>query len=172
MPQRGQFLGGTFVADVAIKVDAQELRLASTDAGPLQWTIGVYARDARRRDKLEVGNFAVDNVDATNSRARALFGEATYTLPSAPVDLTAGLRYFGERLTGFEINSGVSIPDPGATYESWNPRFSMAWHPIVNSTLYVSAAKGFRSGQLQPLLAVELGLFGLDLPPSVGQDWI
>jgi outer membrane receptor protein involved in Fe transport len=171
LPQEGLFLGGRLIATIDIAVDAHELRLASKGNGPLQWTVGAYLRDADRRDDLVLALFGIDNVDAMRSRAKAAFGEATYTLPSAPIDLTAGLRYYEEKLGGFEANSGVVTPDQGGTYKSVNPRFSIGWHPRSNTTIYASAAKGFRAGQLQPTNSVVLGQqFGIPLPAALKQD--
>lgn len=171
LPQAGNYLGGRLETDIAIKVDAHELRLASTGDGPLQWTVGGYLRNATRSDDFSFALFGIDNVDYTRSKAKAVFGEATYTL--GRFDLTAGLRYYEEELGGFEANSGVVTPDEGDTYKSANPRFSIAWHPRENATIYASAAKGFRAGQLQPTTSVALGQqLGIDLPAALAQDSI
>lgn len=171
LPQGGIYLGGTIDASIGIKVDAHELRLASTGEGPLQWTIGAYLRDADRGDSFVFPLFGLDNVDFTSSKAKAVFGEGTYSLGA--FDFTAGLRYYEERLEGYEANSGVTTPDQGDTYTSVNPRFSIAWHPTERATVYASAAKGFRAGQLQPTASIALGqTFGIDLPATLKQDSI
>ncbi|MFN3817553.1 TonB-dependent receptor [Blastomonas sp.] len=173
LPQSGPLLGGTLDANIGITVDAHEARIASSGDGPLQWTFGGYARDAVRGDAFVFALFGIDNIDRTDSKARALFGEGTYTLPFAPIDVTAGLRYYHEKLGGFEANSGVVTPDAGDTYESWNPRFSIAWHPNPNATIYATAAKGFRAGQLQPSVSLALaGPLGIPLPAALAQDSI
>ncbi|MBY8825887.1 TonB-dependent receptor [Sphingomonas colocasiae] len=173
LPQNGLLLGGAISAVIGIKVDSHELRLASAGGGPLQWTVGGYLRDADRNDNLDFALFGIDNVDSTRSRARAVFGEATYTPGGAPIDITAGLRYYEEDLGGYEVNSGIVTHDQGDTYRSVNPRVSIAWHPRPDATIYASAAKGFRAGQLQPTTSLALGKqFGIDLPPALGQDSI
>jgi outer membrane receptor protein involved in Fe transport len=173
MPQSGSLFGGTLIATNDITVDAHEARLASTGDGPLQWTVGAYARNAKRADSFVFELFGIDNTSETTSKARALFGEGTYTLPFAPIDFTAGLRYYHEKLGGFEANSGVVTPDVGDTYRSWNPRVSVAWHPNPNATIYASAAKGFRAGQLQPSVSLALaGPVGINLPAALAQDSI
>jgi len=173
LPQSGPLLGGTLDANIGITVDAHEARIASKGDGPLQWTFGGYARDAVRADAFVFALFGIDNIDYTDSKARALFGEGTYTLPFAPIDLTAGLRYYHEKLGGFEANSGVVTPDVGDTYESWNPRVSIAWHPSPDATIYATAAKGFRAGQLQPSVSLALaGPLGIPLPAALAQDSI
>ncbi|WP_232494689.1 TonB-dependent receptor [Novosphingobium kaempferiae] len=173
VPQQGASPFGSIDVNIDIAVDAHELRLASTGDGPLKWTVGGYARNSQRNDTVKFPAFGVDNDAELRTRARALFGEATYTLPGAPIDLTAGLRYFEDRLRGFEANSGVVTDQPGNTYHSWNPRFSVAWHPVENTTIYASAAKGFRSGQLQPTVPLTLGpIYGVNLPAALSQDSI
>jgi outer membrane receptor protein involved in Fe transport len=173
LPQAGSFLGGMLTTETSIVVDAHEARLASSASGPLQWTVGVYARDAKRADAFNFALFGLDNTGEVTSKARALFGEGTYSLPFAPVDVTAGLRYYHERLRGFEADAGVVTDQPGGTYESWNPRVSIAWHPVANSTFYVSAAKGFRAGQLQPTTSIALAKpLGIVLPSALSQDSI
>jgi outer membrane receptor protein involved in Fe transport len=173
LPQSGMSSRGAIQTRIGIGVNAHELRLASTGSGPLKWTIGGYARNSQRNDTVKFAAAGIDNDAQINTRARAVFGEATYTLPGVPVDLTAGLRYFEDRLRGFEANSGVVTDQPGDTYHSWNPRFSIAWHPMANATLYASAAKGFRSGQIQPTVPLALApLYGVTLPAALGQDSI
>ena len=173
LPQSGSLFGGTLDANIGITVDAHEARIASSGDGPLQWTLGGYVRDAVRADAFVFALFGIDNIDRTDSKARALFGEGTYTLPFAPIDFTAGLRYYHEKLGGFEANSGVVTPDIGDTYQSWNPRVSVAWHPNPNATIYASAAKGFRAGQLQPSVSLALaGPLGITLPAALDQDSI
>jgi iron complex outermembrane receptor protein len=173
VPQQGASSRGTIDVSIGVGVEAHELRLASTGDGPLKWTIGGYTRDSQRNDTVKFSAANIDNDAQINSRARALFGEATYTLPGAPVDLTAGLRYFEDRVHGFEANSGVVTDQPGKTYKSWNPRFSLAWHPAADATIYASAAKGFRSGQLQPSVPLALApAYGVVLPGELRQDSI
>jgi outer membrane receptor protein involved in Fe transport len=173
VPQQGASARGSIDVLIDIGVEAHELRLASAGDGPLKWTVGGYARDSQRNDTVKFAAAGIDNDAQFNSRARALFGETTYTLPGVPIDLTAGLRYFEDQVSGFEANSGVAVDQPGKTYRSWNPRFSVAWHPMADATIYASAAKGFRSGQLQPSVPYALGpIYGVDLPATLSQDSI
>lgn len=173
LPQNGSVSGGTLEASINIKVKAHEARLASTGSGPLKWTVGGYARDALRTDDFQFALFGINNISITDSKARAVFGEGTYTLPFAPIDLTAGLRYYHETFGGSENNSGVVDASPARKYESWNPRFIIAWHPKENATIYASAAKGFRSGQLQPSAVGPLAdALGIKLPVALAQDSI
>jgi iron complex outermembrane receptor protein len=172
-PQIGTILGGTIGVDIDIDVRAHELRAQSSGQGPLQWTVGLYQREAHRRDDLQFPLFGLDNQSLTDTKAQAVFGEASYTLPFAPIDLTAGVRYFRDNMGGVEFNSTVPTPQPSRKYKSVNPRFSIAWRPTRDINVYVSAAKGFRSGLLQPTAALGIAaLLGIDLPTSIDQDTI
>lgn len=172
----GPFSTGTLSADSNIVVRAHELRLSSSEAGALQWTLGAYQRDAERPDELVIVLPGINSVikGSTEAESQAVFGEATYTLPSVPLDLTAGLRYVRENVRGDQVNpAGVVAALGDHTYESVNPRFSIAVRPTDDLMVYVSAAKGYRAGQLQPEAAAALGpLFGLDLPTVLTDDSI
>ena len=169
----GALFGGVLTADINIDVEAHEFRWSSTSAGPLQWTVGAYRREAERNDNLLFPIFGLDNLSGTTTTAEAVFGEGTYTLPQAPIDITVGLRYFRDDLSNQEFNAGVPSPEVGGKYESWNPRFSIAWRPRDNMNIYASAAKGFRSGQTQPTTSVALAApFGIILPSALAQDSI
>ncbi|MEG3176670.1 TonB-dependent receptor [Sphingomonas sp. RB3P16] len=172
-PISGLFVDEPIQGVIAISIDTHEARLTSTRAGPVQWTIGAYSRDARRHDVLEAPFFGVANVSRTTSSARAVFGEVSYTLPAIPVDLSAGLRLYTERLAARQTDDAVAVSRLGGRYDSWNPRVAVSWHPTADSTLYTSVAKGFRAGQLQPSYSIELAAAaGVSLPPALKQDAI
>lgn len=173
LPQVGSLFGGELSAGIDIKVKSHELRAASSGEGPWQWTVGAYQRDANREDNFLFPLFGLDNVDATDTRSQALFSEVTYSFPNAPFDLTGGLRYVREKIGGFEANSGVATADQGKTYTSVNPRAIIAWRPNDDWRVYLSAAKGYRSGQLQPTVSLALAEpLGISLPAALGDDSI
>jgi len=170
-PTEGPLLGGTVNITDITKIDSHELRMSSRGSGPLKWTVGLYQRTAVRDSNLVLAILGLDNFSSVSTKARAAFGELTYTLPFAPIDLTAGLRYFTDRLRGYDVSSGVTTTQPGGDYKSWNPRFNIAWHPSDDLNIYATAAKGFRSGQLQPANAQQIApLFGISLPAALASD--
>ena len=173
LPQRGALFGGTLEATIGIDVRSNELRLASQGDGPLQWTLGAYKREAIRRDAFVFALFGLNNTSRTDATSEALFGEATWSLSSAPIDLTLGLRSVREDLKGQEANSGVPTPPAGGKYNSTNPRFIVAWRPNEAWRVYASAAKGYRSGQLQPSVSKGIGgALGIPLPDALSDDSI
>ena len=94
LPVDGSFAQVALDTSVRIAVDTDEVRLGSTSPGPWQWTIGGYLRAARRNDVVDVPAYAILGNSATDSDAGAMFGDATYRLPFAAIDVSAGLRYY------------------------------------------------------------------------------
>jgi iron complex outermembrane receptor protein len=172
-PGSGALLGGTVVARLDIDVAAHELRVASNGKGALRWTAGLYKRDSTRDDRFELALFGLNSVGQTTSASRAVFAEASYTLPGLPLELTAGLRRFEDRLQSTENTSGVASPATDNTFKSTNPRFSLGWKVSPDWQVYTSASKGFRSGQNQPAASVALaGPLGISLPAALKPDSI
>jgi iron complex outermembrane recepter protein len=173
LPRSGSLFGGTLVSDIDIDVRSHELRFSSTAQGPWQWTVGAYRREAERQENFVFALFGIDNGSATDATSQALFGEATYSLAQVPIDLTLGLRSVREELEGLETNAGIAGLPVDATYKSTNPRAIVAWRPTQNWRLYASAAKGYRSGQLQSSVSRALaGPLGISLPPTLQDDSI
>lgn len=173
LPQSGPLFGGTLEATITIDVRSNELRLASQGDGPFQWTLGAYKRESLRRDAFVFALFGLDNKSDTDATSEALFGEATWSMSSVPIDLTLGLRSVREDLKGQESNAGVADPAASGEYNSTNPRFIVAWRPNEAWRVYASAAKGYRSGQLQPSVSKGIGgALGIPLPDALSDDSI
>jgi outer membrane receptor protein involved in Fe transport len=173
LPQSGSLFGGTLVSTIDIDVAAHELRVASNGKSALRWTAGLYQRESRRDDKFEFALFGLNDIGRVDSTARAVFAEASYSLPGLPLELTAGVRRFQDRLQSAESSSGVARPPADNTFKSTNPRFSVAWKAAPDWQVYTSASKGFRSGQNQPGASVALaGPLGISLPAALKPDSI
>lgn len=94
-----------------------------------------------------------------NIRSIAVFGEATYNLTDR-LSLIAGGRYTSDRkkidyhaysLTDPGVIAGFGFPGEiiasgGKTWNAFTPRFSVKWKPINQVNLYLTYAKGFKSG--------------------------
>lgn len=148
---------------------SQELRLAFDALGErLTGVLGVYflEEDVERDERLDqrfpapaitgFGSFPQD-VTATSY---AVFGQATYAV-TENLDLTLGARMTREEkdahLQGIRV-AGPGFPPPlTAEYnvfasESWDaltPRVALDWQATDKALLYVSAARGFKSGGFQ-----------------------
>jgi len=157
---------------IDISVRTHELRWASTGARRLDWTVGYYRRQAERIDIFEIPGLLSSDSLQTND-AHALFGELTLKLPDPAWTLSAGLRYFEDKIDAVDVAEDGRASMLNGTYDSFNPRVSLAWKPSLDTTFYVSAAKGFRSAQLQPIGSIQLAeINGIDLPGVIDADSI
>jgi outer membrane receptor protein involved in Fe transport len=144
---------------------SEELRLASTGSGPLQWLGGVYyssfgatshvfsfypvATDGFDAD-FGTTNLA-DNHRKVDIDQYAAFGEVSYLLP-ANFKASLGARYYNYHSDSVTSVSGVSAngtsnPLFGLAQNSGvTPKFDLAYIPDDNTTLYGTVSKGFRPG--------------------------
>jgi outer membrane receptor protein involved in Fe transport len=161
----------TYLSNINLQVRTQELRWSSTGDRLVDWTMGYYLREAERNDSSQVGGAPPSSSTQTND-AYALFGEATVKLPDPRWAVTAGLRYFSDDVDAISVST-TRTSTLNATFDSWNPRVSLSYKPERDTTLYASAARGFRSGQLQPISSILLAeANGVDLPSTIRPDSI
>ena len=166
---------GSLSGTIDIEVQTHELIAASTGSGSLGWTFGAYYRKADREDTFILPSIGIDSSDRSISKARAIFGELEYRITPA-LKLAAGLRYFDEDLD--TTSTGVGFTGPidaslSGKYDSFNPRVIVTYEPSEENLIYVSAAKGFRGGQLQPSVSVQIAeTLGLALPEQLDADSI
>lgn len=130
----------------------EELRLTSTGAGPLRWTMGAFYRDGKSQLTIPEIYFGLPRppgdpaptpfglAHGTRSKSWAVFGDAAYTLAGG-LTLGAGLRYFKDDQ---EDNNGGVIQSAG--FHSVNPRVYAQYRVSDAVNTYATAAKGFRSG--------------------------
>jgi iron complex outermembrane recepter protein len=172
-PLEGELAPGLpLLAAIDMSIRTHELRWASTGQRSLDWTVGYYLRKAERVDSLDVPGVISSNSRQTND-ARAVFGEVTLKLPNPAWALTTGLRYFEDKIDAMDSGADGSVSTLDGTYDSWNPRLSLSWKPSDDLTFYASAAKGFRSAQLQPIGSILLAeQFGIELPSVIDADTI
>ncbi len=166
---------GSLEGTINIEVQTHEFVAASTGSGAIGWTLGGYYRKADRADVLQLPALGIDGQSVSRSKVRALFGEIEYRLSPA-LRIAAGLRYFTEDLEGVETGIGFTGPinaSASAEFDSFNPRVIVSYEPSDRNLIYVSASKGFRGGQLQPITSVQVAsTLNIDLPPALGADTI
>jgi len=167
------------------EVFVQEIRLASTNDDPLQWTIGAYAD---KKDVYYLNTFPVPGADAIigapssafgaptdhlfygyddlTVETYAFFGEAYYSIGDLTV--TAGLRYFNWQQDISFYQSGLfngeanSDTRPTGKTDGVNPKLNVSYDLNDDVLVYAQAAKGFRYGGIngaipQSVCAAELG---------------
>lgn len=156
----------------SVRVRTNELRWASSGERRFDWTVGAYLRKASRADVLDVPLYALHSNSVQDNSGYALFGEANLDL-SPQWSLTAGLRYFSDDVDAIEATGTGAVGGLDARFDSWNPRMSLSYKPSDDTTLYASAARGFRSGQLQPISTLQLAeIHGISLPSQISPDSI
>ena len=146
-------VGLSSISDIDVVSD--ELRLSSASGGSLNWTVGLYGRQLDRtgtsKSVTAPGSMAFDLINVTaifKSKAWATFGELSWKATDE-LTLTGGLRYFHETRTLTSVNRGFGANTTALNsgdFSSVNPRFNISYNFSPTSMVYVSAAKGFRSG--------------------------
>jgi len=136
-------------------VYTDELRLASTPGGALNWTAGLYGRELDRDGVSKTITapgappFDLIAADATSkSKAWAAFGESAWSATDH-ITVTGGLRYYHETRTLTAVSASFGIPatnNNSGDFSSVNPRVNVSYEFSPDGLVYVSAAKGFRSG--------------------------
>ncbi len=159
---RGMFAGFPQIGAQKQEVRSEELRLTSADEGRFHWTAGLFYRTMERPLTSQILNMLIQQY--SDSKSYAIFGEGTWSL-NKRLDLTVGLRYFKDdrsrndpvapatlaliRQTNPDFSGNVDT-----SVDTFNPRFNLAWHVNDDWMLYTNVAKGFRSGQVQPVASL------------------
>jgi iron complex outermembrane receptor protein len=164
----------------------QELRLASTGAGPFSWVFGGFYSKVHRSyfqrlptpgydafidaslgagtsAALDNGFGLVDNPYHADlpyiDKQTALFGEASYKV--SQFKLTAGGRYYNFHETRNFISGGIFSNDDtriGDKTKStgFSPRAILSWEPDRSLSVNLQVAKGFRLGGVNDPLNLPL----------------
>jgi iron complex outermembrane recepter protein len=156
---------GSITEDDYTRQFSEELRLASTGDGPLQWLVGGYyssfgatshvfsfypaVNDGFNAD-FGTTNLA-DNHRKVDIDQYAAFGDVSYLLPNH-FKASLGARYYEYHSNSVTSVSGVSAngtsnPLFGLAQNSGvTPKLTLAYIPDDNTTIYGTASKGFRPG--------------------------
>jgi len=168
---------------------SQELRFTSPSDKPFRYIVGAYYLQ-RKRDLItatqeDKGFGIIPELDfnpATpnqtrayfqennNDRAYAAFAQFNYDLTST-IELSAAIRYDSDhreqtdpRPDAYRLDGlGRLIVGPrtrAQTFDSWQPKFTIKYHPTRSLSFYVNYAKGFRSGGFNAA--------GTELDPATG----
>ncbi|HEX6741710.1 MAG TPA: TonB-dependent receptor [Sphingomicrobium sp.] len=163
----------------------QEVRLASTGNGPLQWVIGGFLSNVDRFYKQRLPTPGYDAfVDAASApgvsasqdngfglvdnpyhadlpydiKQRALFGEASYKF--GQFKLTAGGRWYDfkehRRFHSGGIFSNLDDRVDSTKSDGFSPRGIVSWEPTRYLSVNAQVAKGFRVGGVNDPLNVPL----------------
>ena len=164
---------GPFNTQQHIDVFSEELRLASRGTGMFRWTSGLAYRSVKQQTNLELPAFGITQDQAHKSGSYAIFGEGTWSL-TKKLDLTLGLRFFKDDQQFHEpvdpaLLAFIQTVQPAFTgttnpsFQTVNPKLNVAYHFDANWLGYATVAKGFRTGQAQPVISLESAI--LHNPP-------
>jgi outer membrane receptor protein involved in Fe transport len=159
----------------------QEVRLQSRGEQPLQWTLGAYYLNQEAKFSQFVPDYSCPaclgevvrgqsfELDAPlakfyESEQKSIFAQISYDI-TEQWTVGVGGRYLEDDITDFDIAAdgflirggtpGPTTPEPpqkGHVAEV-NPSAYVRFEPSDNATVYAQAAKGFRSGVVNPLIA-------------------
>ncbi|MBN7795272.1 TonB-dependent receptor domain-containing protein [Parahaliea mediterranea] len=154
---------------------SQELRLQSTGAGDLDWTVGVfYAEDEIEQfNSIQAGaqgsyvdpatgmevpllppipaGFRInENNRVFETSSLAVFGDMVWRFASQ-WDLTLGARYTRDEIDNksFDVVAFEgAVPDSQAddSFTDFSPRVVLAYHPQEATNIYGSLTKGYKAG--------------------------
>ncbi len=149
-----------------------EFRLVSQGDSDLQWIAGVFYAD-EDLESTTASNAQLllpDTTLNTKSESISVFGEISYSLMDGRLIPLVGLRYFEDDRSAEEATGTFEINDQ--RFDSWNPRFNLAWFPNDTSNYYLNVVKGFRSGELNspPVSELHATLGGLPSEVAVDSD--
>ena len=178
--------GGILRNDSRFKTTAftQELRLASNGDGPLNWLVGGYYSNGQIESDICLGLFLpcatpfppfnINSAGKIDTEAFAIFGELSYAFFDERLIATVGGRYFEDRreTSGFDRYTNTSPGPNGATFDTFNPRFNLAFKASDDVLIYGNIAKGFRSGSFQtPAQAASASAaLGVTVPTDIQPD--
>ena len=159
---------GSITEDDYTRQFSEELRLASTGAGPLQWLVGGYYSSFGATSRMCSRFYPDTPMMASTRRFRnhqsgrqpsqgryryqyAALGEVSYMLPDN-LRASVGARYYQYHSNSVTSVSGVSAngtsnPLFGLAQNSGvTPKVDLASLPDDNTTIYGTVSKGFRPG--------------------------
>lgn len=131
----------------------QEVEVASSGAGRLDWLGGVFYLHEDAFQSLDVriplaGLRDQPQGDLT-ADAAAVFGELGYRILD-DVKATAGLRYSyesrGQDYVEYVNGAEALTQDQNADWDAFTPRFVLEWMPTGEALAYASVSRGFKSG--------------------------
>jgi len=174
-PLAGGFqIGGVLTGGLEDRREySQDLRLQSEGDGPLQWSAGIYLSSEKFRDKTQ----RLSDIDLTNGAGTTIYavadpnplvdastrfkndfysayGSLTYEF-SDNWNVIAEGRYTREEKSANqqENNFPTNVPPTGyqeRDYDFLTPRFIANFTPNDDLLVYVSAARGVKSGGFNP----------------------
>jgi iron complex outermembrane receptor protein len=171
---------------------SQEFRLTSTSAGPVEWVAGLYylREEATRTESFDFGLALVDGMGGLNvfvppsfgmsfqdatTDSYAVYGQGTWSITDK-LRFTAGARWSrDDKSVRSIVQAGGLIfretfdVDESESWEEVTPRFVLDYQWTDDTFIYLTAAKGFKSGGFQGQPAREINA---QLPFRPEEAWL
>ncbi|HET8613609.1 MAG TPA: TonB-dependent receptor [Sphingomonas sp.] len=144
-----------------LKKFSQELRITSDLAGPFSYVFGAIYTDGRTYSKLSgrsdppIPGLEYDIDEYDRSASWAFYGSIGVDL-GRRLHLDAGGRYYLDSRSQHAVTSLLDLLGPGVPlvipsdqsqqFHTFDPRVALTFKTGGDGTIYISAAKGFRSG--------------------------
>jgi iron complex outermembrane recepter protein len=130
---------------------SQEITLNSAQNEIWRWSLGAFYRDGEDTVFQWRRQYVAYTRQRNGSESTALFGELTRRFMEGRVELTAGVRYFEDDVSGDELQrlDGTAqdrLIHTDSSFDAVSPRVVVNWHPAQDLTVYASYGEGFRSG--------------------------
>ncbi|WP_044336245.1 TonB-dependent receptor [Sphingomonas hengshuiensis] len=127
-----------------------ELRLTTSDGGPLHWVGGLFYQKANGyyTFKLDFPTLKSEGETITRTENASIFSEVSYELFDGKLVPLLGLRYVRDKRSSESVSNGVpatSEAEPDAL--TW--RANLAYYATDDWMFFFNAGTGFRSGILQ-----------------------
>lgn len=140
--------GALYYSRSSSEVTSQEINVNSSAEGPWRWSFGGIYREGTEDLFQHFTVLPVPDIQYYDtSDSYAVYGQLTRLLLDERLEVTAGVRYFDDRIS----QRGQTAPtNPFITASSdataTTPRVVVTWHANADTTLYASYSEGFRSG--------------------------
>ncbi|WP_295871049.1 TonB-dependent receptor [uncultured Zhongshania sp.] len=191
---------------------SQEFRLVSKGDERIDWVVGAFYRDRVQKfdqekyeefapddplgllelllgpDFLALSGLQEDGYGEEPFKQTAVYGEVSWEIIEAKLELTAGLRWFEDSVAFFQDTYVYGVeailfatdpenvdPETGEvniffagelTTRDWLPKLSLAWYVNDDAMVYATVSKGFRSGTPNLFAVLDAG------PPNVRPDFV
>ncbi len=169
----------TFLIDY--EAFSEELRFVSNLSGPFSFLAGAYFKHSKQGEDLDeqiVGPVLPGAIliidEAYDGKQYSFFGEASYEV-SEKLTLTAGLRYFREKVDSAQVWTEPEViftfipTNPftsDITISKVLPKFVVDYQPNEDVLLYAGASRGARNGGLNVTSTISFIAFtGTDTTP-------
>ena len=175
---------------VTIELDSemitQELRLTSSNDGPVNFSIGAYYGDGEITNSnipyllgslvgappgLLIPLNPDDPAYTVGTESFSVFGELIWDITDQ-LTLSAGARYTNESRSFNVVESGVDYSDRvvrDQDNDNTSPEISLNWRPTDNAMFFISYREGFKSGGHNQTFRVGRPGYA-SLPPGAGLD--